>query len=183
MKPLFSLLYIGILMNSLTVSAQTLSLSSTDIKAGQVVPAEYHWNQFGCTGKNIMPALVWKNLPGGTQSLAITVYDRDAPTGSGFWHWTIYNIPAHVSSLPGGVDAGPLPEGAVQGYTDLNKPGFFGPCPPIGRQHRYVYTVIALKVKKLEAPPSASPALLGFLYWQNTLAKASFEILAGPRKE
>lgn len=87
-----------------------------------------------------MPNLAWMNVPKDTKSFAVTFYDKDAPTGSGFWHWVAYDIPADTKGLPGGVNGGTLPEGTVEGNTDLGKPGFFEPCPPVGRKHNYVYT-------------------------------------------
>lgn len=162
--------------------AADFRLSSQALKPGAAIAAEHYWNNFGCTGGNLMPDLAWKNAPAGTQSFAVTFYDKDAPTGSGFWHWVAYDIPAATTGLPGGVNGSPLPEGAVQGNTDLGKPGFFGPCPPVGRLHHYVYTVHALKTAKLPVDAGASPALVGFMLWQNTIAKATLTVQAGPRK-
>ncbi|MBO2599900.1 YbhB/YbcL family Raf kinase inhibitor-like protein [Shewanella algae] len=159
-----------------------LQLKSS-LTANQVIPADYYWNQFGCSGANLAPRLDWQNAPAGTKSFAITFYDQDAPTGSGFWHRVVYDIPANVLSLPGGKDGGPLPEGAIESNTDLGKPGFFGPCPPEGRQHRYKWTVHALDVAKLPVKPDYSAALTGFFLWQHTLAKSELVLLAGPRKE
>ena len=167
---------------ALPVSAADFSVSSSTIKAGQTISAKHYWNNFGCTGENIMPDLKWTNVPAGTKSFAVTFYDKDAPTGSGFWHWVAYDIPAETQQLAGGANGGTLPAGAVEGNTDLGKPGFFGPCPPVGRTHNYVYTVHALKVDKLPIDKGASPALVGFYLWQNTLGKASLNVKAGPRK-
>jgi hypothetical protein len=162
--------------------AAGFEVRSQAVAAGATIPAAQYWNNFGCTGGNVMPDLTWKNAPAGTKSFAVTFYDKDAPTGSGFWHWVVYDIPASVTSLPGGANGGALPPGATEGNTDLGKPGFFGPCPPVGRTHRYVYTVHALKADKLEVDKAAGPAMIGFFLWQNTIAKASLEIKAGPRK-
>jgi Raf kinase inhibitor-like YbhB/YbcL family protein len=110
------------------------------LKAGSTTEPIHYWNNFGCSGKNVMPALALKNTPAGTKSFAVTFYDKDAPTGSGFWHWVLYSIPANVIASPGGENGGELPSGVIGGNTDLGKPGFFGPCPPTGRKHAYVYT-------------------------------------------
>lgn len=163
-------------------AAADFKLSSPTLAAGSTIGAEHYWNNFGCSGQNVMPELRWSNPPAGTQSYAVTFYDKDAPTGSGFWHWVTYDIGANVSSLPGGVGGGHLPEGTVQGNTDLGKSGYFGPCPPVGRVHEYRYTVHALKVAKLPVDGGASPALVGFYIWQNSLGQASFSVKAGPRK-
>lgn len=168
-------------LQGLNAQAADFSLRSDSLQEGAAIGADLYWNQFGCSGKNLMPALTWSHAPAGTKSFAVTFYDQDAPTGSGFWHWVAYDIPAHVTSLPGGVQGGPLPAGAVEGNTDLGKPGFFGPCPPVGREHRYVYTVHALKVEKLGVDRSASPALVGFNLWMHRLGEASLKVKAGPR--
>lgn len=106
------------------------------------------------------------------------VYDPDAPTGSGWWHWVIYNIPASVTALLKGAgtpDGKMLPPGAVQSNTDFGGPGYGGPCPPAGaKAHRYIFTVFALKTEKLELPPNATAALVGFMVNTNTIEKASF---------
>lgn len=162
--------------------AADFELRSNNLKLGQAIHAEHYWNNFGCSGDNVMPELHWKNVPAGTQSFAVTFYDETAPTGSGFWHWVVYDIPVTTTSLAGGVNGTALPTGAVEGNTDLGKPGFFGPCPPIGRKHNYVYTLHALKVAKLPVDAAASPALIGFMLWQNRIEKATLRVTAGPRK-
>jgi Raf kinase inhibitor-like YbhB/YbcL family protein len=144
---------------------------------------KHYWNQFGCTGGNVSPALKWSGAPEGTKSFAITLYDPDAPTGSGFWHWVAYNWPANVTSMEeGDASSGKLPAGVVEGNTDVGKPGWIGPCPPPGRLHHYTYTVHALKVEKLDVPPGATAAMVGFFLWMNSLGKATVTGTAGPRK-
>jgi Raf kinase inhibitor-like YbhB/YbcL family protein len=167
----------------LNAQASDFSISSNTIKDGATIGADLYWNNFGCSGKNLMPDLAWKNAPAGTKSFAVTFYDKDAPTGSGFWHWVVYDIPASVTGLAGGVNSGTLPAGAMEGNTDLGKPGFFGPCPPVGRTHRYVYTVHALKVDKLGVDKNASPAFVGFNLWMHRIGEASLMVQAGPRSQ
>lgn len=164
------------------VYAAQFALQSKALRPGAAMGAEHYWNSFGCTGKNIMPDLAWHNAPAGTKSFAVSFYDKDAPTGSGFWHWMLYDIPVATTALPGGANGGTLPAGAIEGNTDLGRPGFFGPCPPVGRKHNYVYTVYALKVDKLPVEKGSTPALVGFFLWQNTLAKATLTVTGGPRK-
>jgi Raf kinase inhibitor-like YbhB/YbcL family protein len=155
---------------------------STNIPTGKSIPADYYWNSFGCSGKNKSPMLEWKNAPAGTKSFAITFHDEDAPTGSGFWHYVAYDLPADTSRVAeDALSKGALPEGTVEGNTDLGKPGFFGPCPPAGRKHNYTYTVHALKVEKLGVPKESTAAFVSFNLWMNTLGKASFKVSAGPR--
>lgn len=182
MKLQHSLAAAVVAIHGLSAQAADFSLSSKILKDVTSIGADLYWNNFGCTGKNVMPDLGWVNAPAGTKSFAITLYDKDAPTGSGFWHWVIYDIPASVTSLPGGENGGALPTGAIEGNTDLGKPGFFGPCPPVGRMHNYVYTVHALKVDKLGVDRGASPALVGFNLWMNRIGEATLKVKAGPRK-
>jgi Raf kinase inhibitor-like YbhB/YbcL family protein len=158
-----------------TVGAQEFTLKSDDLR-GQLTQAQV-FSGFGCSGKNISPSLKWTNAPGNTKSFAVTVYDPDAPTGSGWWHWVIFNIPAGVNELK--ADAGRIekklaPAGSIQSVTDFGKPGFGGACPPQGdKAHRYIFTVHALNVAKLDLDEKASPAMVGFVLSSNTIAKAS----------
>jgi len=167
-----------VLLNAVLSSAQGLQLTSPTIEPGATLSLDQVYNGFGCTGKNVSPALEWTKGPEGTQSYALTVYDPDAPTGSGWWHWVVYNIPADVTSLPSGagdVSGATLPAGAVQGRTDYGVNGFGGACPPEGDQpHRYVFTIHALKTDKFDLPKDATAALIGFMINANTLEKASF---------
>lgn len=156
---------------------------SSNLKKGQAIPADYYANAFGCGAKNESPALEWKNVPEGTKSFAVTFFDQDAPTGSGFWHYLLFDIPADVRKIEiGDLSRGKIPAGSIESNTDAGKPGFFGPCPPVGRKHTYIYTVHALKTERLGVPASATAAYVGFNLWGNTLGKASFTVTAGPRK-
>ena len=137
----------------------------------------------GCTGQNISPALDWTNPPAGTRSFAVTAYDPDAPTGSGWWHWVMFNIPAGTSELPAGAgapDASLAPQGAIQSRTDFGVPGYGGPCPPEGdTPHRYIFTVFALSVDALPLDENAPGAMVGFFLNANVIDKASFEATYG----
>ncbi|MCJ8206453.1 kinase inhibitor [Pseudomonas sp. RGM2987] len=153
--------------------AADFSLTSQDIADNRPLTQREVFQGFGCEGGNTSPELSWANAPAGTRSYAITVYDPDAPTGSGWWHWTVVNLPASIHSLPRDVGA-KLPAGAVQGRTDYGQPGFGGACPPVGdKPHRYQFTVWALKVDKLPLDSEASGALVGYMLNANALAKAS----------
>ncbi len=149
----------------------TFTLTSTDIQDGGVLPdAQVH------AKGNTSPQLSWSGAPEGTKSYAITCYDPDAPTGSGFWHWTVANIPADVAELPAGAGSpgGHLPHTAVQGRTDYGQPGFGGAAPPPGHgRHRYIFTVFAVDVESLEVTADDSGAVFGFNLHFHTLAKAS----------
>ncbi len=163
--------------------AQSFRVSSPQFRPGGTLPAEQVFNGFGCSGANRSPALEWQHAPAGTRSFAVTAYDPDAPTGSGWWHWVVYNLPASTTGLPegaGAVDAPRLPAGAVQGRTDFGNAGYGGACPPPGaKAHRYVFTVHALKVDRLDVPADASPAMVGFFLTMNRLGSARIEARYG----
>ena len=177
LKSKISLIFFLCLASTI-VQAGAFTLSSPTIKPDSFLTEEQVFNGFGCTGKNQSPALSWTDIPKGTKSFAITVYDPDAPTGSGWWHWVVYNIPANVSGIPAGAGEPTgrlLPPGTVQGRTDYGTHAFGGACPPQGdKPHRYIFTVFALKTEKIEAPPDASAALIGFMINANALGKADF---------
>ncbi|MDE2344248.1 MAG: YbhB/YbcL family Raf kinase inhibitor-like protein [Betaproteobacteria bacterium] len=164
-------------------AAGDFTLSSPDIKAGGHLTSAQVFDGFGCTGKNISPALKWQGAPAGTRSYALTVYDPDAPTGSGWWHWVALNIPASVQGLAEGAGTASgagLPEGVVQVRTDFGQPGFGGACPPVGdKPHRYIFTIHALKVPKLDLPPNATAALAGYMIHANELGQAGFTAYYG----
>jgi Raf kinase inhibitor-like YbhB/YbcL family protein len=165
-------------------AAGKLALSSPEVKDGGTLREEQVFNGFGCSGPNVSPGLSWKGAPQGTKSFVLTVYDPDAPTGSGWWHWVVYDIPASATELARGAGSGQvsLPEGAKQGRTDFGAPGYGGPCPPPGKPHRYVFTLYALKVDRLDVPTDASPALVGFMTRSNALASAALTARYGRKK-
>jgi Raf kinase inhibitor-like YbhB/YbcL family protein len=170
----------------LVAAAGGFKVTSTDVQSGKTIGDMYVFSDFGCTGKNVSPALSWSGAPAGTKSFAVTVYDPDAPTGSGWWHWVVYNLPAATTSLPQGAGDGKapkLPAGAVQGRTDFGSSGYGGPCPPQGdKPHHYTFTVFALKVDKLDLPADATAAFVGYNLNGNSLGKASLTALFGRPK-
>lgn len=170
------------LFMSHAVMAGSFTLSSSSFNPKKPLPMKHVFNGFGCSGENISPALEWAKAPEGTKSFAVTVYDPDAPTGSGWWHWTVVNIPATVTKLEEGASNNKkLPAGAVEGRTDYGKPGWGGACPPPGNKpHRYIFTVHALKVEKLEGiDGESSGALTGFNINANSIGKATFIVKYG----
>jgi Raf kinase inhibitor-like YbhB/YbcL family protein len=159
---------------------QTFTLKSSDI-GGQATQKQF-FNGMGCTGQNISPELSWEHAPEGTKYFAVTMYDKDAPTGSGFWHWVVFNIPASTTELKSGagdVSKNLLPGEAIQSMTDFGKPGYGGPCPPPGAPHEYMITVYALK-NKIDLDKNASPAMAGFYLNSSMIAKASI-VMYGKR--
>jgi Raf kinase inhibitor-like YbhB/YbcL family protein len=161
-------------------SAASFALSSPDIAEGATLGKAQVFSGFGCTGDNLSPALNWSGVPQGTKSLALTVYDPDAPTGSGWWHWIVIDIPPATAGLPKGVKAASLPAGAHQGRNDFGSADFGGACPPPGdKPHHYIFTVYALKVPKLDVPADASAALIGYMINANKLGSATLNARFG----
>jgi Raf kinase inhibitor-like YbhB/YbcL family protein len=152
-----------------------LGMTSTTFQSGGTIPRSVAFS--GCGGENVSPQLAWSNFPPGTQSFALTCFDPDAPTGSGFWHWVVANIPARVTSLDENAAAKGLPVGATQGATDYGMSHWGGPCPPPGDPpHRYIFTVYALDIPTIEgAGPTMGGARLVFSMRGHLLAKGSIE--------
>ena len=155
-------------------SAEGFRLSSTSVAEGAKLGSAQVFEGFGCQGGNQSPHLLWSNAPAGTKSFAVTAYDPDAPTGSGWWHWNVVNIPATVTELPADASKkGALPKGAMEIRNDYGVSGFGGACPPPGEVHRYIFTIHALGTEKLDLPKDASNALAGFMIRANSIGKAS----------
>ena len=154
------------------------TMTSPELKEQGTLHKSHEFNGFDGNGENLSPALQWQGAPEGTQSFAVTLYDPDAPTGSGFWHWVAYDIPAHVNQLPQGagiVDSVKLAGGGLQAQNDYGALGFGGPCPPRGdKPHRYIFTVYALRVPTLGLPASGvTNAVTRFMIHQNSFASAT----------
>jgi len=166
------LLFTMLLLASVDALAEGFYLDSKDIQ-GQLA-VDQVFNSFGCTGKNVSPQLSWANAPAATKSFAVTVYDPDAPTGSGWWHWVVFNIDKSVNGFKTGASSSAMPEGAVESVTSYGSKGFGGACPPKGdKAHRYIFTVYALDTEKIEQGPEARPELVGFFINSHTIARAS----------
>jgi hypothetical protein len=166
----------GLLGAGVAIAAD-FSLTSPDIKPGDKMANEQVFKGFGCAGDNVSPALAWTGAPKGTKSFVLTVYDPDAPTGSGWWHWVVFNISAAATGLPKGAGDPSkhlLPAGSIQSRTDYGTAGYGGPCPPQGdKPHRYQFTLYALDVEKIEgADATVSPAFIGFNAHAHTLGTA-----------
>ncbi|MDO4643639.1 MAG: YbhB/YbcL family Raf kinase inhibitor-like protein [Cardiobacteriaceae bacterium] len=167
---------------TLFAAAPTFTLHLDDLQQGKlqeqhILSADYG---FGCYGGNQSPALSWHGAPEGTKSFVLSVYDPDAPTGLGWIHWEVVNIPADVKQLAGGIraDGQQLPAGALQTRTDFGQAGYGGPCPPEGdKPHRYVFTLTALDIEKLpNVTQDSMPALVGFFTHAHALASASVTV-------
>ncbi len=175
MKRLIAVAVLAICLSFGSIDAHGFTLTSDDL--GIQLSQAQVYSGFGCTGSNISPVLKWTKAPANTKSFVVTVYDPDAPTGHGWWHWIIFNIPGDTTGLK--ADAGNpskklAPPGSVQSMTDFGKPGFGGACPPRGdKPHRYIFTVYALSMPKLEFDETASPATIESALNRNILGKAS----------
>jgi Raf kinase inhibitor-like YbhB/YbcL family protein len=162
--------------------AAKFTLSSPAIAAGGTIADAQVFSGFGCQGGNLSPALSWSNAPQGTQSFALLMHDPDAPSGSGWWHWLIYNIPSNVTSLAAGAGdpkKSLAPQGTVQGRNDFGSSGYGGPCPPPGKPHHYYFRLYALKVARLDLPADATAAFIGFNVHAQALGSAEFVGLYG----
>lgn len=175
MKKLVVVLAIAVGLATASKAQSTFTLKSNDI-GGQMTEKQV-FNSFGCSGENISPQLSWVYPPAGTKSYAITMYDPMAPTGSGWWHWVVFDIPATTNAIPtngGDPTKNLLPAGSIQSNTDFGKPGYGGACPPEGHGfHQYIVTVYALKTDKLGLDKNAGPAYVGYMLHANAIGKAS----------
>ncbi len=152
-----------------------LTVTSTDIADGQTLPAPQRSGIMDAGGEDVSPQLSWGGFPDGTASFAVTCYDPDAPTGSGFWHWAVCDIPADVTELPtgaGDADGSGLPAGALTVRNDAGIARYVGAAPPPGHgPHRYFFAVHALDVPRLGIDADATPAVLGFNLFSHSLAR------------
>lgn len=162
-----------------SASANSFTLTSPQLEPNHPLPAEQVFSGFGCHGGNISPELSWKNPPAGTKSFAVSVYDPVAPTGSGWWHWMVFNIPADTTHLVKNISEGGqnLPNGAVQARNDFGLSSYGGACPPEGdAAHPYIFTIYALSINKLPLNGSTPSAMVGYMINSNLLAKTTLTI-------
>jgi len=152
----------------------SFEVRSDDCADGQPLPDPQASAAMGVPGgEDRSPHLSWSGFPGATKSFVITVYDPDAPTASGFWHWAVFNIPASVTELSSGASTDGLPEGAIQLRNDAGQTGYLGAAPPPGHgQHRYFTAVHAIDAETVDIPADSTPAFLGFNLFGHTLARA-----------
>ena len=152
----------------------SFTLTSTSLTDGGPLGMAQVSGLMGAGGEDVSPQLSWSGFPEETRSFAVTIYDPDAPTASGFWHWAVANLPGTVTELPAGIgDGSELPGDALTLLNDAGMRRYVGAAPPAGHgPHRYFVAVHALQVEKLELDESASPAYLGFNLFMNAIARA-----------
>jgi hypothetical protein len=132
--------------------AEPFQVNVAGLSANDVVPARFVYNQAGCSGENISPEITWSGVPAAAKSLAIVVWDQDAPVSGGFYHWVILNVPVGTKRLPegaGNVASHKAPSGSIQLVNDWGEPGYGGPCPPGNSRHRYHFILYALSAQQL----------------------------------
>lgn len=157
-----------------------MMLTSSDLTNGHAMPKAQVFNSFGCTGDNLSPQLAWSGVPNEAKSLALTVYDPDAPTGSGWWHWVAFNLPTTVHELPTNASKEAMPDGAVQSLTDFGSAGYGGACPPAGdAPHHYIFTLYALDTPSLPLDENASGAMVGYYLNQHKIDAAQLTVTYG----
>lgn len=180
---ILTLFFVSCSMSQAMSPSAPFLIKSSSLEDGVMIPNKHVYNSFGCSGKNLSPQIAWQNAPLETKSFAVTVYDPDAPTGSGWWHWLVLNIPTKYKELPqnfGEKNQFNLADGVMQVRNDFGAFNFGGPCPPIkDKPHRYVFTVYALRAERLDLSEGATGALAGFMINQSVLAKASFTAYYG----
>lgn len=161
------------ILTATTLMAGNFTLESNDLK-GQLTKAQ-EFNSFGCSGENKSPELHWSNAPEETKSFALSIYDPDAPTGSGWWHWIVVNIPTKTTQIKTDASAlKTLPKNSIETMTDFGAAKFGGACPPKGdKAHAYVVTLYALDTDKLDVTAKSDSALVGYMIHSHTIEKAS----------
>jgi Raf kinase inhibitor-like YbhB/YbcL family protein len=174
-----ALLCAATINNARPASRSNFVLTSSDKELAVSIPLIYTAKAFGCSGGNISPPLQWSGAPAGTKSFVVTLFDRDErSTPSGWWHWVVYDLPSSVDKLSAGAGAEHsqlMPAETRQGRTDLGEDAYHGPCPAKGDPpHRYVFTIYALNVAKLEVPADSSGAMVTSTAQDHLLGKAVF---------
>ncbi len=167
-------------LTSFQIYAGTFQLKSDSLKKIDPMPLKFVLNKFGCLGENKSPSLSWAHVPKGTKSFALTVFDPDATSGSGWWHWIVYNIPSNVKKInEGASQTDQMPKGSLESLNDFGFHGWGGPCPPKGETHHYTFTLYALKSPKLDLAQNPTNAQIGESIQKKIIKKAILKIKYG----
>ena len=169
-------------LTSSTAGAETFQVNVAGLKANEVVPARFVYNHSGCSGENISPEISWNGVPASAKSLAIVVWDQDAPVSGGFYHWVILNVPVGTKNLPegaGNVANHKAPNGSIQLFNDWGEPGYGGPCPPGSSRHRYHFIVYALSAQQLPITAKSKISAATAAIKKSTVASAEQVLVYG----
>jgi len=171
--------FITVLLFIYSSAAYAMNVEINDGK-NSYLQEKHVFNGFGCSGGNLIPEISWSDIPEKAKYISITVYDPDAPTGGGWWHWVITNMPAAIfKGISADNYADVVKSGAIESITSFGQAGYGGPCPPEGHTpHRYVFKVYALE-NKLDANPAAQPGLMGFQLNAQAISTATSTLLYG----
>jgi hypothetical protein len=162
--------------------AEPLQVNVAGLKANDVVPARFLYNHAGCSGENISPEITWSGVPAAAKSLAIVVWDQDAPVSGGFYHWVILNVPVGTKRLPegaGNVASHEAPSGSIQLVNDWGEPGYGGPCPPGNSRHRYHFILYALSSQQLPITARSKISEASATIKKSTVASAEQVLVYG----
>lgn len=159
----------------------SIVLHSASLSQNATIDNKYVYKGYGCEGENLSPQISWEGIPAEAKSLALTYYDPDAPSGSGWWHWTVFNIPPSVTEIPEGASGTEaMPHSAIEGRNDFGESKFGGSCPPVGdRPHRYFLTLHALDVEKLDLGANPSGAMVGYFINAHSIGQAQIMAVYG----
>ena len=162
--------------------AMALQVHVPGLKSGDMIPQKFAYNHAGCSGENVSPEIIWSGVPASAKSLALVVWDQDAPVSGGFYHWVILNLPVTTKKLPegaGNLAGHQAPESAIQLVNDWGEPGYGGPCPPGHSQHRYHFILYALSVEKLPLDATARISEAAALIKKDAVASADLVLIYG----
>jgi Raf kinase inhibitor-like YbhB/YbcL family protein len=177
-----SLCVVATRLTGLTAGAEAFQVNVAKLKANDVVPARFVYNHSGCSGENISPEISWSGVPASAKSLAIVVWDQDAPVSGGFYHWVIVNLPVETKKLvegAGNVASRKAPNGSIQLLNDWGETGYGGPCPPGNSRHRYHFIVYALSAQQLPVTAQSKISEATAAIKKSTVASAEQVLVYG----
>jgi Raf kinase inhibitor-like YbhB/YbcL family protein len=177
-----AVLFVAPKLTGSAAGAEPFQVNVAGLKANEVVPARFVYNHSGCSGENRSPEISWSGVPASAKSLAIVVWDQDAPASGGFYHWVIVNLPVETTKLlegAGNVSNRKAPSGSIQLVNDWGEPGYGGPCPPGNSRHRYHFIVYALSAQQLPITARSKISEATAAIKKNTVASAELVLVYG----